>query len=67
VQAITALTMWGKFLYFLRSFDETGYLVRSLAEVIKDMLVFLFVLTIVVLGYADAFSSMNKAQPLEEP
>ena len=67
VQAISALTMWGKFLYFLRSFDATGYLIRSLAEVINDMLVFLFVLGIVVLGYADAFSSMNKAQPLEEP
>jgi hypothetical protein len=60
-QAIAALTMWGKFLYFLRSFDVTGYLIRSLAEVFIDMLVFLFVLCIVVLGYGDAFSSLSKA------
>jgi hypothetical protein len=45
----------------LRSFDVTGYLIRSLAEVFMDMLVFLFVLCIVVLGYGDAFSSLSKA------
>ena len=61
VQAIAALTLWGKALYFLRSFDATGYLVRSLEEVVSDMLVFLFVLGIFIMGYADAFSSLSKA------
>jgi hypothetical protein len=37
VQAIAALFMWGKFLYFLRSFEATGYLIRSLGDVFKDM------------------------------
>jgi len=33
VQAMAALTLWGKLLYILRSFDSTGYLIRSLVEV----------------------------------
>lgn len=59
VQAIAALTIWCKGLYYLRPFQFTGYLIRMIVEVMHDMLAFLFVLTIVVLGYADAFSSMN--------
>jgi hypothetical protein len=61
VQAVAALTLWCKALYFLRSIDATGYLVRSLEEVIKDMGAFLFVLGIFIMGYADAFSSLSKA------
>jgi len=61
VQAIAALTLWGKALYFLRSFDVTGYLVRSLKEVVKDMVAFLFLLGIFIMGYADAFSSLSIA------
>ena len=61
MQAIAALTLWGKALYFLSSFDVTGYLVRSLKEVVNDMVVFLFLLGIFIMGYADAFSSLSLA------
>jgi hypothetical protein len=37
-----------------------------LAEVVKDIKAFLFVLGIVIFGFADAFGSVNKAQPLGE-
>jgi len=58
---MAALTLWAKFLYILRSFDETGYLIRSLVEITKDMWVFLLVLFIVILGYGDAFGNLSKA------
>ena len=61
VQAIAALFLWFNALYYMRSFDSTGYLIRSLTEVIIDMRVFLFLLGIVVFGFADAFNSANKA------
>ena len=61
VQAVAALALWLNSLYLLRAFDETGWIIRSLAEVVKDMRVFLFVLGIVVCGFADAFGSVNKA------
>lgn len=61
VQALAALLMWGKFLYFLRSFENTGYLIRSLIEVTKDMWVFLIVLAVAILGYADAFFSTSNS------
>ena len=61
VQALAALLMWGKFLYFLRSFEQTGYLIRSLIEVTKDMWVFLIVLAVAIIGYADAFSSISNS------
>jgi len=61
VQAMAALTLWFKFLYVLRSFTKTSYLVRSLIEVTKDMWVFLLVLFIVVVGYGDAFMNLSLA------
>jgi len=58
---MAALTLWGKSLYILRSFDGTGYLIKSLMQVTKDMWDFLLVLFIVVLGFGDAFGSLSKA------
>jgi len=58
---MAALTLWFKFLYVLRAYEKTGYLVRSLVEVAKDMWVFLLVLFIVILGYGDAFGNLSKA------
>ena len=51
--------MWFKFLYFLRIFKQTGYLIRMITEVIKDMKIFIFVLLIVIIGFADAFMSLS--------
>jgi len=59
---MAALSLWAKFLYILRSFSQTGYLIRSLVEVAADMWVFLLVLSIVILGYGDALGNLSKAQ-----
>jgi len=64
---MAALTLWFKFLYVLRSFSRTSYLIRSLVEVTKDMWVFLLVLFIVVIGYGDAFVNLSMADRYLNP
>jgi len=51
--------MWFKFLYFLRIFKSTGYLIRMIMEVVVDMKVFFIVLIIVLCAFADAFFSIS--------
>ena len=50
--------MWMKFLYFLRIFKETGYLIRMIVEVVKDMRNFFLVLLITVAAFGDSFSTI---------
>lgn len=59
LQSLAALGMWFKFIYFLRCTDSTGWLVRMLVEVMKDMGSFLLVYVITILAFADAFYSMS--------
>ena len=63
LHALASLFMWFKFLYFLRIFKETGYLIRMIVEVIKDMKIFFIVLIIVLSAFADAFLSLSNANP----
>ena len=58
VLAIVSFFMWMKFLYFLRIFKETGYLIRMIIEVIKDMRNFFLVLLITVAAFGDSFSTI---------
>jgi hypothetical protein len=62
ISAITSLLLWSKFLYFLRIFESTGYLIRMIIDVVSGMKVFLFVLILVLAAFADAFISMSDAQ-----
>jgi len=54
--------MWLKFLYYLRVWKTTGYLVRMLTEVINEMKIFLLVLGVIVVAFTDAFYSFAVAQ-----
>lgn len=54
--------MWFKFIYFLRCTSRTGWLVRMIVEVIKDMGSFLLVYLITIMAFSDAFYSMSQAQ-----
>lgn len=65
IQAVAALLMWTKFFYFLRSFEASSYLIRSLIEIAKDMWVFALVLSCLVIGLADAFGSVSKSMTLK--
>lgn len=47
--------MWMKFISAFRIFQSTNYLIRMIYEVVYDMRVFMFVLTISLAGFGDAF------------
>lgn len=59
LHAVACILMWFKFLYFLRIFKSTGYLIRMIIEVIFDMKVFFIVLVIVLCAFGDAFLSLS--------
>ena len=59
LQAFASIFLWFKFLYFLRIFKQTGYLIRMILDVVFSMRIFLLVLFIVILGLADAFISLS--------
>jgi len=65
-QAFAAILMWFKFFYFLRSLDSTSYLVRIITNVAYDMIQFMVIFGMTVVGYADAFYSASNALPVEE-
>jgi len=53
--------MWFKLIYFMRTEEATGYLVRMIIEVAKDMVVFMMVLAITIIAYADAFYTLSNS------
>lgn len=55
MRAVASLLMWAKFLYFLRIYPQTGYLIRMLTDVIYGMRVFLLILLFVYFGFGEAF------------
>ena len=63
-----SLFIWLKFLYFLRIFESTGYLIRIIIQVVIDMRHFLFVLLLTFVAFGDAFYNISNAnaEPLYE-
>ena len=59
MQATMSLILWLKFLYFLRIFKTTGYLIRIIVEVIIDMRNFLLIMLLTIIAFADAFRSIS--------
>ena len=59
--AIISFFMWFKFLYFLRIFERTGYLIRMIVEVVSDMRYFFVVLLITIAGFSEAFQRISLA------
>mmetsp|Transcript_33876 Transcript_33876/g.24919 ORF Transcript_33876/g.24919 Transcript_33876/m.24919 type:complete len:250 (+) Transcript_33876:3741-4490(+) len=59
MQGIMSLFIWLKMLYFLRIFDQTGYLVRIIIEVIYDMRYFLMILILTFVAFADSYYQIN--------
>ena len=47
VHAIASVTMWLKFMYFLRLLEATGYLIRIIVNTVYDMKIFIMILFIV--------------------
>ncbi len=61
VHSLASLTMWLKLLYFLRLFESTGHFIRTLLGVFYGMKVFLFILSIVYMGFGEAFLRISEA------
>ena len=59
VLAISTFFMWLKFLYIMRLFKQTGYLIRMIIEVGADMGIFLFLLFITILAFGDSFLRLS--------
>eukprot|EP00347_Sterkiella_histriomuscorum_P006211 403353636 len=64
IHSVASLLMWLKLLYFLRLFQSTGYLVRTIIAVIYEMRIFLLILAIVYCGFGEAF--LRLAEPMED-
>ena len=58
--------MWFKFLYFLRIFPQTGYLIRIIFEVVIDMRHFLLILLLTFVAFADAMRSISTSNKQDE-
>jgi hypothetical protein len=55
IYAIAAFFMWIKFLYFLRIFRGTGYLISMIIEVVSDMRIFFAVFFVTVAAFGHCF------------
>ncbi len=53
--------MWLKLLYFLRIFETTGSFIRTLLGVFVELKVFLFILSILYMGFGEAFLRISEA------
>ena len=58
--ALTTCSMWIKFMYFLRLFKGSGYLMRMIVTVIRDMGTLLLFLLIGMVTFSDAFIVIAK-------
>ena len=63
ILSIVTFFMWMKFLYFLRIFKNTGYLIRMISEVVVDMRHFFLVLFICVAAFGDSLLTLSYGNP----
>ena len=61
IQAFSGLLLWLKFILFLRVFDTTSFLINMIKEVITALTPFMIVLGFSILGFTDAFYSLNQS------
>ena len=60
VSSVSVLILYFKLFYFLRIFFETGYLIRMIIEIIKDMKNFVGVLMIATIAFANSFYILGR-------
>jgi len=59
MQATISLLLWLKFLYFLRIFKSTGYLIKIIIAVCFDMRYFLFILFLTIMAFGDSMRAVS--------
>ena len=60
IHAVASVLMWLKFMYFLRLFEATGYLIRIVVNMLWDMRTFILILFIVQIGFGEAFLRLSE-------
>lgn len=63
MQSVISLILWLKMLYFLRIFKSTGYYIRTIVEVVKDMRYFLMMLLLTFIAFGDSLSQISSSNP----
>jgi hypothetical protein len=63
LQSIISLILWLKLLYFLRIFKSTGYYIRTIVEVVKDMRYFLMMLLLTFTAFGDSMRQISSSNP----
>ena len=66
LKSVTTFFMWLKFLYFFRFFENTGYLIRIIVEMVYEMRSFAFVLLVSVFALGDTFMRIAEISDPEE-
>jgi hypothetical protein len=61
LQATINLLLWLKFLYFLRIYQGTGYLIKTIIAVVLDMRYFLFILFLTMMAFGDSFRAISSS------
>lgn len=64
--SIASLCLWFRLLYFLRIFEETGFLIRAILAVCVDMRYFMLILMITMIAFGDAFKVMSIANTFSD-
>lgn len=64
VLAIASIAMWFNVLYYLRAFELTGPLVSMILKIAVDIIPFLIVLLLVILGFSQAFWLLSDVEGL---
>ncbi|CDW72553.1 wd-40 repeat protein [Stylonychia lemnae] len=59
IMALATFFMWLKIFYALRIFRNTGYMIRSIVEVIQDMGIFLLILFLTIIAFGDSFLRLS--------
>jgi len=52
---VASFFIWFKFLYFFRIFRSFGHLIKTIIEVLRDMKVFLVILSFSILAFSGTF------------
>ena len=60
VQIFAAMFLWIKFLYFFRTRDRFGYLIRMIEVVLEETVPFMCAFFVLIIAFSDAFYSQSK-------
>ena len=61
-----SLLLWLKFLYFLRIFSSTGYLIKIIISVCFDIKYFLLILCLTILAFGDSMRLISKSNIVDD-